>query len=217
MRVIAGRARGRVLKAPRSPAIRPTGDKLKGAIFSALEALAYKLGCDDQTDDESFAAARAWPQVLDLYAGSGALGIEALSRGAASCDFVESDAEARRTIAENLRRTGLTERAGVHTTTVERAASTLPGSYDLILADPPYADAGAVAALAAVAGSGLVKKSTVLVWEHRHDVTPPERIGTLELTRTRRHGVAAFSLYGGPAGIAGTQGGPDAEHAGVGE
>src|SRR5439155_22687236 len=92
---------------------------------------------------EKFASALAWPRVLDLYAGSGALGIEALSRGAESADLVDSSAAARRLIAANLQLTGLMSGATVHALPVQRAVSTLGGSYDLILAYPPYDDGSA--------------------------------------------------------------------------
>jgi 16S rRNA (guanine966-N2)-methyltransferase len=200
VRVIAGQARGRQLKSPVSGNVRPTGDKLKGALFSLLEALAYKRGFEpevDEQENERFAAARAWPRVLDLYAGSGALGIEALSRGAQHADFVESDARARAAVEANLRLTGLRGRAAVHALRAEQAVSTLAGSYDLILADPPYADIEAARVLANIAASARATDSTVLVWEHRSDYQPPPRLGRLRLRRTRRHGSAALSVYAG--------------------
>ena len=198
MRVIAGSARGRRLKSPDSAALRPTGDKVKGAIFSLLEALAYRLGFDPDVGEdgrERFAAARAWPRVLDLYAGSGALGIEALSRGADWADFVDADRRACRLIQANLRLTNLAGRAGVHAMPAERAASTLPGSYDVILADPPYADDRAGGVLASIAGSLRLADGGVLIWEHHRDDTPPPSLGRLGLLRTRQHGVAAVSAY----------------------
>src|SRR6516162_2790230 len=88
VRVISGTARGRHLRA--APETRPTADLVKGAIFSMLEALAYKRGFEPDEEGD-FAAAVAWPRVLDLFAGSGGLGIEALSRGAQSAQFVEQD------------------------------------------------------------------------------------------------------------------------------
>ena len=207
MRVIAGSARGRTLKAPASQAVRPTGDKVKGALFSLLEALAYKRGFEREVDEdgrERFAAAQAWPRVLDLYAGSGALGIEALSRGAERAEFVESDPRARAVIEANLRSTGLADRAVVHALPAERAVSTLAGSYDLILADPPYGDEGAARVLASLAESARVGDLSVLVWEHRATDEPPARLGRLRLEHTRRHGIAALSLYTGNPKPAGT-------------
>src|SRR5215472_10011097 len=108
MRVIAGSARGRHLRAAADT--RPTADLIKGAIFSMLEALAYKRGFEPDEEEGDFAAARAWPRVLDLFAGSGGLGIEALSRGARSADFIERDRDAARILTANLRSTGLDDR-----------------------------------------------------------------------------------------------------------
>jgi 16S rRNA (guanine966-N2)-methyltransferase len=205
MRVIAGSARGHPLRAPSSTQIRPTADKIKGVIFSMLEAEAYRRGvAPDPGDDERadrFAAAVAWPRVLELYAGSGALAIEALSRGAERADLVESNADARKMIAENLRRTGLAERARVHATTSAAAVSTLPGPYDLILLDPPYDEPGVAAVVERLVARGLTSPSAVLVWEHRRTATPPDRIGAgaapggWRRARTNTHGAVSVSLY----------------------
>src|SRR3981081_3164733 len=140
MRVIAGTARGRLLRA--ADKTRPTADLVKGAIFSMLEALAYKRGFEPD-EEGNLAAALAWPRALDLFAGSGGLGIEALSRGAQSVAFVEQDREAARIIQANLRTTGLDERARVHQAAVLSALRTVRGPIDLVFLDPPYADAAA--------------------------------------------------------------------------
>src|SRR5947209_18243979 len=103
MRVIAGSARGVPLKGPPGSGTRPTGDKVRGAIFDALAAEIVDA------------------RVLDLYAGTGALGIEALSRGAAACLFVEKASAACRVIEANLRTTRLAERAAVWCLAVETA------------------------------------------------------------------------------------------------
>jgi 16S rRNA (guanine966-N2)-methyltransferase len=122
MRVVAGTARGRTIDAPPGTSTRPTSDRVRESIFNALGSL-------DVVVDAT---------VLDLFAGSGALGIEALSRGAARATFVESDRRAVRVIEENLRRCGLDDRATVVTADATRFA--LRGStFDLALADPPYA------------------------------------------------------------------------------
>ena len=207
MRVIAGSAGGRPLGAPppsKSP-IRPTGDKVKGAIFSMLEAEALKRHIEPEPDSEEqegrFAAAVAWPRVLELYAGSGALAIEALSRGAARADLVDSSADARRAISTNLARTDLNDRATVHAISSEKAVSTFRGPYDLILLDPPYDADGVWLVLQHVVTNGLLAPSGVLVWEHPKTTEPPDRIGEatsenrLQLLRTRRHGAASVSLY----------------------
>ncbi|MCC7103874.1 MAG: RsmD family RNA methyltransferase [Chloroflexi bacterium] len=198
MRVIAGSARGRALSAPSSERTRPTGDKLKGAIFSMLEAEAFKRGFSPDLDDEGgerFAAALAWPRALDLYAGSGALGIEALSRGARSCDFVENNGEARETLLKNLGRTQLRPRAKIHPTSVEAAVASLHGPFDVVFADPPYAGQEAQPVLARIASSPLLSDRAILVWEHAASLEPPTALGRLRLLRTRRHGASAITLF----------------------
>jgi 16S rRNA (guanine966-N2)-methyltransferase len=125
MRVVAGTARGRKLVTPRGRDTRPTSDRVREAIFNALGSLGV-------VEDA---------RVLDLFAGSGALGIEALSRGATHATFVERDDRAIEAIWSNLVATGLADRALV---TANEAVSWLsrrpgPGPYDLAMADPPYA------------------------------------------------------------------------------
>lgn len=127
MRVVAGEAGGRQLVAPEGTNTRPTSDRVREAIFNMLFSL-------DAIDDA---------RVCDLYAGSGALGIEALSRGAASCVFVERDRAAIEAIHENLETLGFEDRATVVQADVlawiDRAAGD-SAEFDLVLADPPYAE-----------------------------------------------------------------------------
>lgn len=131
MRVVAGEARGRRLVTPEGDRTRPTSDRVREAIFNAL----WSRGLVDGA------------RVLDLFAGSGALGIEALSRGASHATFVESDRSARRAIAANLAACGFVDRADVIGTTVERFLDELhrpervgeAPRYDLAFCDPPYA------------------------------------------------------------------------------
>lgn len=204
MRVIAGLARGRPLVAPARAPTRPTADKIKGAIFSMLDAEALRRGFEPVADDEHdgrFAMAVAWPRVLELYAGSGALAIEALSRGGEHADLVEPHREARQAIRQNLDKTGLAERATVHGLSAEAAVSTFRGAYDLILLDPPYDAEGVRSILERLAGGSILNRSGVVVWEHSRSIEPPEEIGELDgasglqLLRTRRHGAASISLY----------------------
>jgi 16S rRNA (guanine966-N2)-methyltransferase len=123
VRVVAGSARGRRLVAPDGRRVRPTTDRVREAVFNALVSL------DLVADAE----------VLDLFAGSGALGIEALSRGAAHATFVERDARVRTVIGDNLRTTGLADRATVVAGDAERfLGGDEPPSFDLALLDPPY-------------------------------------------------------------------------------
>ena len=124
MRVVAGSARGRRLVAPRGDAVRPTTDRVREATFNALGSLGVVEGAE----------------VLDLFAGTGALGIEALSRGAAHATFVEPDGAARRALTANLEATAL---AGSATVEPVRAGAFLDRvgerRFDLALCDPPYA------------------------------------------------------------------------------
>jgi 16S rRNA (guanine966-N2)-methyltransferase len=209
MRVIAGSAGGRPLRAPERALTRPTGDKVKGAIFSMLDAEALRRGFEHEAGDEDhdgrYASAVAWPRVLELYAGSGALAIEALSRGAVHADLVESNADARKAIAANLASTGLKDRAAVHKMRVESAVSTFHGPYDLILLDPPYDAERVQQVLERLVGGGLLDDSGVVVWEHRAATNPPDHLADpdgargLRLLRTRKHGAASVSLYASAA------------------
>ena len=121
MRVIAGTARARPLRAPKGDRTRPTSDRVREAMFNALGSALDLQGA----------------RVADLFAGSGALGIEALSRGAASAVFVDEDGAARRAIAANLASTGLADRAEVRGGDAVAAAAVL-GRVDLAFCDPPY-------------------------------------------------------------------------------
>ncbi len=178
MRVIAGRAKGHRLAGPPSRATRPTSDLVRGAIFSALESMGVEL-----------------TRVLDLYAGSGALGIEALSRGGEWCDFVEKDARTCASIRGNLAKTRFDGLAKVHCAPVERALARLEGPYTLVLADPPYAQEAAPS-LERLAESGLAEAGgTVLVLEHSSREEGPERLGRLSQVKALRHGDSAVSIY----------------------
>ena len=181
MRVIAGRAKGRRLKGPRGHSwrTRPSSDLVRGAVFSALASMGADMS-----------------RVLDLYAGSGALGIEALSRGAGWCDFVERDAAACGVIRENLRITGFEAQTRVHCLLVERVLQRLEGLYTLVLADPPYADTTALSELERLAGLSLVEVGrTVVVLEQSARREPPAQLGRLCLVSIRRHGDSAVSIY----------------------
>ncbi len=123
MRIVAGELRGRRIVAPTSTATRPTTDKVREAVFNALSSLDVVVDA----------------RVLDLYAGSGALGIEALSRGAARCTFVERDRAAVRAIDENIAVLGLRDRARVVVGDgIASAAGLDATAVDLAFADPPY-------------------------------------------------------------------------------
>ena len=131
MRVVGGTARGRPLVAPAGDRTRPTTDRVREAVFNAL----WSRGAVEDA------------RVLDLFAGSGALGIEALSRGAAHATFVDTDRAARAAVRRNLEACGVVDRADVVAEpaerflerSVERAGGAGTGAFDLVFADPPYA------------------------------------------------------------------------------
>ena len=177
MRVIAGEARGVPLAAPPARATRPTSDLVKGALFATLG----DAGCTGR--------------ILDLFAGSGALGIEALSRGADFCDFVESAGAACRTITANLDKTRLADRGRVRQQSVEQFLASAREPYDLVLLDPPYALDGVDGVVAGIGASTLVHAGSTLVLEHSSRRPPPPRAGRFLLARTRVHGDTAISVY----------------------
>jgi 16S rRNA (guanine(966)-N(2))-methyltransferase RsmD len=180
-RVIAGSARGTRLLSP-GTGTRPLGDRVKETLFAILEP--------------DLAGAR----VLDLFAGSGAGGIEALSRGAGDTVFVERDPGACRAIAENLRRARVSERASMVRVDAikylrERAAS--DGPFDVVLIDPPYAEPHLLeAALASVATApALLSPRAWVVAKHFWRTPPPQAVGLLASVRTRRFGETALAFY----------------------
>jgi 16S rRNA (guanine966-N2)-methyltransferase len=160
---------------------------IREALFSALDALGADLS-----------------RVLDLYAGTGALGIEALSRGAAWCDFVERDRGMAEVTRENLRLTGFEMRSKVYPVPAERALKQLNERYTLVLADPPYADVAVVGVLEALAASPLRDEDAIMVLEHSARHESAAGLGPLCLVRVLRHGDSAVSIYrppgGGPTG-----------------
>jgi 16S rRNA (guanine966-N2)-methyltransferase len=194
--VIAGRLGGRSLKAPAGDATRPTSARVKEALFSILGDLAgFKI--------------------LDLYAGSGALGIEALSRGAAHAVFVESARAALICLRENLTKLGLSERAKVLPARVEALKGQLVSlaPFDLVLCDPPWRDAArALEALDGLAGLGIFSPGARIVLEHaaKDSPVPQGGVGALVVRDQRRWGDTAVTVLGldggesGPAGAPGT-------------
>lgn len=179
MRVISGSAKGRTLRGPRGTT-RPTSDRVREALFDILAPYVQDA------------------RVLDLYAGTGALAIEALSRGAVAADLVEADRGAQGVIAENLERTGLNVRAHLWRMRVEKALGQLEGQYDVILADPPYADAHIGAVLSQL-GSLTADEGLVAI-EHASRVPLPDEASALRLWKRRRHGDTTLSIYQKSAG-----------------
>lgn len=156
MRVVAGNLRGRSIEAPKGSTTRPTSDRVREAVFSAIMSR-YGIGPDTH--------------VGDLFAGSGALGIEALSRGAAHAVFVESDRSARTCLSRNITSLGLADRATVDARDVFRTgAAVLRGEpFSLLFLDPPYriVPARIRELLAGLATAGAIADGAVIVYEHR--------------------------------------------------
>lgn len=178
MRVITGDAKGRRLKTVKRSSTRPTTNLARGAIFAMLDS----LGSD-------------WSATLDLYAGSGALGIEALSRGAEQADFVEQNPKACAMISENLKRTGFDPRSRVICAKVQSALSWLDRKYNVIFLDPPYADRSLVEVLERLDRSELLAEGCVLVAQHSRHQPLPVAIGSLAIVRDRRYGDTCVSIY----------------------
>jgi 16S rRNA (guanine966-N2)-methyltransferase len=184
-RVIAGSARGLRLLAP-GEGTRPLADRVKQTLFAVLEA--GSLG--------------PWPVAfLDLFAGSGAGGIEALSRGAPSATFVELDRDAARVIATNLERTRLGAHATVLRADVLRFLGGPPegtgAPFGAVLLDPPYEGATLVPALQRLAepGAGWLARKAVVVAKHFWREVPPSSIGRLGQVRQRRFGETTLTFY----------------------
>lgn len=186
MRVIAGEAKGHHLKGPPSSSTRPMSDKIRQAVFSSLAS----LGVEPE-------------RVLDLYAGTGSIGIEALSRGAAWADFVDQNGAACAVIRANLAHTRFSEQARVHQMPVATFLRRRETPYDFVILDPPYADPHIRETLELLAESALVQSGTIVVLGHSPRVELDERIGRLSRLKERCHGDSCFSIFeieGGDAG-----------------
>jgi 16S rRNA (guanine966-N2)-methyltransferase len=204
VRVIAGSARGRPLFGPSGAQTRPTSDKVKGALFSMLESLLARErpGGAEAPEEAEPGTPELWEglKVLDLYAGTGALGIEALSRGAAWCDFVEANAAARRTIQRNLQITDLADRAKVIGVSVEKVIQgavdqSLQAPYDVVVMDPPYADQSVGEVVVGLANGRMLKPGALVAVEHSRRLALADHYNGLSLVRERRHGDTVLSIY----------------------
>lgn len=180
MRVITGSAKGHKLKAPKGMATRPMLDRVKEAVFSVLEGYGPLRG-----------------RVLDLYAGTGSLGIECLSRGASWADFVERSPHVCKIIAENLVHTKFSECSKVHNTPVSRyVTSARPAAkYDIIFMDPPYADPAIEETILAVTGADWLAEEGLLIVGHSPRVVLADQYGTVRRIKLRRLGDSCFSIF----------------------
>jgi 16S rRNA (guanine966-N2)-methyltransferase len=180
MRITGGAARGRSLRVPRGSKIRPTADKVRAAIFNIL---ANRVDLAGQT----------W---LDLFAGSGALGLEALSRGAAGVVFVDQSVESCRFVRQNVERSGFAGCAEVRRLTLPDGLARLERKgFAGAFVDPPYSRGLADGTLRALSEIGLVAGGAWVVVEHATRDRLAERYGALRLVDARRYGSTGLSLY----------------------
>ena len=175
MRIVAGTARGRRLAAPAGEGTRPTSDKVRGSIFNIL--------------GQFFEGGR----VLDLYAGTGSLALEALSRGCATATCVEASPGAAAVILDNAAVCGFADKVTVVQRRVEAALPTLsPDSFDLAFVDPPYSE-GPGAALALL--DRVLRPGAMVVAEHDRRSPPGDRAGALVVLDRRTYGDSGISIY----------------------
>lgn len=169
MRIVAGRWKGRRIEAPEGDLVRPTGDRVRESWMSIVHTLLPDA------------------KVLDLCAGSGALGLEALSRGAATCDFVEKSSKVLQILEANLAHLGGHPGAHVHRMEAERFVSSLgPGAYDVAFADPPYA---------ASTGLELVERWLAVPFAHVFAVEHSANAEYPVPGQTRRYGATALTFF----------------------
>jgi 16S rRNA (guanine966-N2)-methyltransferase len=180
MRIVAGEFRGRQLSTPSGDTTRPTAARAREALFAILRDVSNE-------------------RVLDLYAGSGALGLEALSRGAERLALVESSKAAQQAIRSNLQALGVGARATLVPLRAEASLKALErlGPFSLVFADPPWADAqAALVLLEKLAGQSLLAPAARLVLEHAARTPPVLSIGTsLSAVDTRRWGDTAVTIF----------------------
>jgi 16S rRNA (guanine(966)-N(2))-methyltransferase RsmD len=180
VRVRAGDLKGQRIDTPRGRTTRPTADQVR---IACLDTLMPFLG--------------AGP-FLDLFAGAGGVGIEALSRGAPAATFVEQDAAALRALRDNVERLGLRERARVVRGDAARAVGDLTASgerFAVVFLDPPYDFPRAASALEAVATGPVLLDGAVVVLQHGTKTPPPPSIGALSLWKARRFGETTLTFF----------------------
>lgn len=175
VRIAGGSARGLPLVEPRGVRLRPTSGLVREAIFNIL---------GERVEDAV---------VLDLYAGTGALGIEALSRGASHATFVEAEAACVSAISQSLSRAGMSDIGTVLRARLPGALKNISGRYDLVFIDPPYNEPDVETVLVNLAG--LLKEAGMVVYEHGSRYNPPERPAGLRLSERRVYGDSAVAFF----------------------
>jgi 16S rRNA (guanine966-N2)-methyltransferase len=182
VRIIAGKFRSRPLKTPQGMDVRPSSDRLRETLFNVLAAGYHVEGS-------------RW---IDLFAGTGAVGLEALSRGAAYVYFVEKAPKVARITQENLKSLGAEDEAEIVTADVNSGLRSLEGvdPVDFVFLDPPYREEGAyLAVLRILSDSPLLKPDAVVIAEHTKHFDPGDGVTPLQRYRTLKQGDAVLSFY----------------------
>lgn len=177
MRIVAGKYGGRPLKSLEGATTRPTTDKIKGAVFNMLGGF--------------FSEGRA----LDLYAGSGALGIEAVSRGCNFAVLVEKDFRAQKIIEKNIEMTKENENFQLIKKPAEIAIENLTGKFDFIFLDPPYAKEMMVSDIQKMSEKKLFTKDVLIVCETEKTTGLPEKINYLKIWKQKTYGITKITIY----------------------
>lgn len=178
MRITGGSAKGQIIKTLPGMVVRPTTDKVREAIFSMLQPLLSN-----------------WEKGLDLFAGSGALGIEALSRDMKFVDFVDQNEKCCSIIRDNLKKTGLLKKSHIYCCPTSRAIGFLTEPYDVIFMDPPYADNTLGKLIGELDGSKLVTGKTIILASHASRLPLEKKYNNLSLIKERKYGDTCISIY----------------------
>lgn len=178
MRITGGSARGQTIKAMPGLLVRPTTDRVREAVFSMLASLSAD-----------------WERCLDLFVGTGALGIEALSRGAQWVDFVDQSSKSCGIIRQNLQSLGFNDKAHVYCCPVMKTLTVLSGKFGVVFLDPPYADTSLGDVLVALDRSSLLKDDSLVVTSHSSRFNLGDRHGTLLAAKMKRYGDSSISIF----------------------
>lgn len=178
MRVIAGLARGKRLKTAEGLSVRPTADRVKESIFNIIQF---------EVEDR---------HVLDLFAGSGGLGIEALSRGAADCTFVDASSEAIQVIKENVAACGFNDRCKIKKDNYDSFVANYNGEpFDLVFLDPPYSKGMVSHAISVLLTCDILSDRVIIMAESDREDELPEKVGPIEQKKTYCYGKTKVSIY----------------------
>jgi len=178
MRITGGIAKGQQLKVPKNDLIRPTTDRVREAIFSILASLNSHRS-----------------RGLDLFAGSGALGIEALSRDTEWVDFVDQAPKCCAIIKQNLQKIGFSQKAHVYCCSVAKALNFLKEKYDIVFMDPPYSDMSINNMATQLANSGVVDDKSLIVISHASRFPLQDSYDGLSLIKEKQYGDTCISIY----------------------